>query len=58
MLAVGGKLVYSTCSINPIENEAVIHRLLCETNEALELIDVSDLLPGLKFSPGKIIIEG
>ncbi|XP_018562848.1 tRNA (cytosine(34)-C(5))-methyltransferase [Anoplophora glabripennis] len=52
LLAVGGKLVYSTCSINPIENEAVIHRLLRETNGALELIDVSDSLPGLKFNPG------
>lgn len=30
MLAIGGRLVYSTCSFNPIENEAVIHRLLSE----------------------------
>lgn len=49
-------MVYSTCSINPIENEAVIHRLLCETSGALELVDVSDTLPGLKFNPGKIIV--
>ena len=30
MLAIGGRLVYSTCSLNPIEDEAVIHRLLSE----------------------------
>ena len=28
MLAVGGMLVYSTCSFNPIENEAVVGHLL------------------------------
>lgn len=52
LLAVGGKLVYSTCSLNPIENEAVIHRLLSQTDGALELVDVSSSLPGLKYSEG------
>ncbi|KAJ8973049.1 hypothetical protein NQ317_011329 [Molorchus minor] len=52
LLTVGGKIVYSTCSINPIENEAVIHRLLAETDGALELVDISSSLPGLKYFPG------
>ncbi|CAH1236068.1 unnamed protein product [Diabrotica balteata] len=52
LLNVGGKLVYSTCSINPIENESVIHRLLAEHEGVLELVDVSEVLPGLKYSPG------
>lgn len=35
MLAVGGRLVYSTCSLNPIENEAVIYRLLVDARGTL-----------------------
>lgn len=52
MLAVDGKMVYSTCSLNPIEDEAIVHRLLVAAEGALELIDVSDKLPGLKYSRG------
>ncbi|KAK2117575.1 tRNA (cytosine(34)-C(5))-methyltransferase, partial [Saguinus oedipus] len=88
-LAEGGRMVYSTCSLNPIEDEAVIASLLekseaqvtegvrlwctvqlccqsevhCKTGEtkpgqetvcpgALELADVSNELPGLKWMPG------
>ncbi|XP_018317077.1 tRNA (cytosine(34)-C(5))-methyltransferase [Mycetomoellerius zeteki] len=52
LLAVGGKMVYSTCSLNPIENEAVLHRLLCETEDSVQLIDCRDLVPGLICDPG------
>ncbi|XP_013161475.1 PREDICTED: tRNA (cytosine(34)-C(5))-methyltransferase [Papilio xuthus] len=52
LLEVGGRLVYSTCSFNPIENEAVVHRLLQETGDSVKLVDVSDMLPGLKFHKG------
>lgn len=55
LLAESGTLVYSTCSINPIENEAVIHRILAETNGALELVDVAEQLPGLKYSQGMLM---
>lgn len=52
MLAVGGKMVYSTCSLNPIENEAVLHRILMETGDSVHLVDGREFLPGLKCDPG------
>ena len=44
--------MYSTCSLNPLEDEAVLHRILQETGDAVEIVDSSHLVPGLKFSPG------
>ena len=52
LLTVGGRMVYSTCSLNPIENEAVLHRLLCETGDSVQLIDCRDLVPGLLCDSG------
>uniref|UniRef100_A0A2K5RWH8 tRNA (cytosine(34)-C(5))-methyltransferase n=1 Tax=Cebus imitator TaxID=2715852 RepID=A0A2K5RWH8_CEBIM len=52
ILAEGGRMVYSTCSLNPIEDEAVIAPLLEKSEGALELADVSNELPGLKWMPG------
>ncbi|XP_003969057.1 RNA cytosine C(5)-methyltransferase NSUN2 [Takifugu rubripes] len=51
-LAVGGRMVYSTCSLNPIEDEAVIASLLEKSEGALELADCTADLPGLKWMPG------
>jgi len=52
MLTIDGKMVYSTCSLNPIEDEAVLHRLLVEAKGSLELVDVAHKLPGLKYVKG------
>lgn len=45
-------MVYSTCSLNPIENEAVIASLLRSSAGAIELVDVSQQLPELKRTSG------
>lgn len=52
MLKKDGLMVYSTCSLNPQEDEAVVSQLLTESNGGLELMDVSHLLPGLKYTKG------
>merc|ERR550519_2435310 len=45
LLAVGGRLVYSTCSLNPVEDEAVLHRILKETGASAHLVDIKDKVP-------------
>ncbi|XP_019861924.1 PREDICTED: tRNA (cytosine(34)-C(5))-methyltransferase-like [Amphimedon queenslandica] len=52
LLKPGGRLVYSTCSMNPIEDEAVIAGALKFCNGSVELVDTSSLLPGLKRTNG------
>lgn len=49
---MGGRLVYSTCTFNPIENEAVVAAVLLATKGALRLVDVSAEMPKLKRNPG------
>lgn len=53
MLAVGGRIVYSTCSFNPVENEAVVAAILRRNRGTMELVDISDRLPGLVREPGR-----
>lgn len=52
LLKNGGRLVYSTCSFNPIEDEAIISNIIALTDGGVELVDVSSELNGLKYSQG------
>ncbi|CEP63084.1 tRNA (cytosine-C5-)-methyltransferase LALA0_S07e02036g [Lachancea lanzarotensis] len=52
LLKKGGKLVYSTCSMNPIENEAVVAGALRHFGDKIKLLDCQDKLPGLVRSQG------
>ncbi|KAJ5544425.1 Methyltransferase (Ncl1) [Penicillium frequentans] len=54
MLKVGGRVVYSTCSMNPVENEAVVACAIerCGGAANVKIIDCSKELPGLKRAAG------
>eukprot|EP00744_Colponema_vietnamica_P013297 GILI01018632.1.p1 GENE.GILI01018632.1~~GILI01018632.1.p1 ORF type:complete len:451 (-),score=137.05 GILI01018632.1:122-1339(-) len=52
LLKVGGRMVYSTCSLNPIENEAVVAQILHRTNGAIKLVDGRSMLPNLQCDKG------
>ncbi len=54
MLRPGGTLVYSTCSTDPEEDEAVVSHLLENTDAVVDPIS----LPGLKSSPAVTEFEG
>ncbi|XP_023634013.1 tRNA (cytosine(34)-C(5))-methyltransferase isoform X2 [Capsella rubella] len=52
VLKVGGRMIYSTCSMNPIEDEAVVAEILRRCGCSVELVDVSHKLPELIRRPG------
>ncbi|KAG2635616.1 hypothetical protein PVAP13_2NG400100 [Panicum virgatum] len=52
LLKVGGRMVYSTCSMNPVENEAVVAEILRRCGDSVELLDISSELPELVCRPG------
>eukprot|EP01007_Sphenomonas_quadrangularis_P001274 NODE_219_length_1794_cov_69.110602_g168_i0.p1 GENE.NODE_219_length_1794_cov_69.110602_g168_i0~~NODE_219_length_1794_cov_69.110602_g168_i0.p1 ORF type:complete len:531 (+),score=159.32 NODE_219_length_1794_cov_69.110602_g168_i0:33-1625(+) len=54
VLAPGGRIVYSTCSLNPVEDEAVVATILSANNGKLVLEDLHrpGLLDGLRRQKG------
>ena len=52
LLNVGGEIVYSTCALNPIEDEAVVAEIIRRTKGKLVLQDLSPRFPHLNYSPG------
>ncbi|KAL9030686.1 MAG: hypothetical protein Q9196_001208 [Gyalolechia fulgens] len=54
MAKAGGRVIYSTCSMNPIENEAVVASAIerCGGLSKVAIVDCKDQLPGLIRRPG------
>ncbi|KAI1822808.1 S-adenosyl-L-methionine-dependent methyltransferase [Xylaria intraflava] len=54
LLKVGGRVVFSTCSMNPVENESVVVSAIerCGGPDVVDIIDCKDRLPYLKRYPG------
>lgn len=54
MLKAGGRCVFSTCSLNPIENESVVAEAVrrCGGSERVKILPTSEALPGLQRRAG------
>ena len=53
LLKKGGRIVYSTCTFNPIEDEAVVAAALARHLKQMKIVDVSkEVSPHLKYRPG------
>lgn len=54
LLKVGGRVVFSTCSMNPVENESIVVSAIerCGGPDVIEIIDCKDRLPLLRRYPG------
>ncbi|OUM55761.1 hypothetical protein BVG19_g5353 [[Candida] boidinii] len=52
LLKKGGRLVFSTCSLNPIENEAIVAEVLRKWGGRIKTVNCDDRLPGLIRSHG------
>jgi len=54
LLKPGGRVVYSTCSMNPIEDEASVAHCVTEANGQIEIVEAAaQFLPNLKYRKGK-----
>ena len=52
LLKPGGLMVYSTCSLSPYEDEAVVAELLRKFRGSMELVDARDFIPGFRARSG------
>lgn len=52
LLRIGGRMVYSTCSMSPVENEAVVAEILRRAGGALQLVDARGRVAPLRTCEG------
>mmetsp|Transcript_17005 Transcript_17005/g.26223 ORF Transcript_17005/g.26223 Transcript_17005/m.26223 type:complete len:476 (-) Transcript_17005:292-1719(-) len=53
LLKKGGRIVYSTCTFNPIEDEAVVAAAVARHRKQIKILDVSsEVSEHLKYRPG------
>ena len=52
VLRVGGRRAYSTCSLNPVEDEAVVAAALALCGDAVRLVPTPPLGTARAFAPG------
>jgi len=52
LVKYGGLMVYSTCSMSPYEDEAVIAEILRTNKGSVELVDAREFVPQFKARPG------
>ena len=52
LLQINGTMVYSTCSLNPSEDEAVVAEILRLSKGTIELVDCENKFKSLKYSKG------
>ncbi|KAH0571794.1 Sun/nucleolar protein family protein [Spironucleus salmonicida] len=57
LLKVGGKLVYSTCSMNPLENEAVVSAILQSFGSSVRVVPNATKFASAGFSAWKVLDE-
>ncbi len=55
-LKPGGQLVYSTCTLSPLEDELVVDQLLKQFGSAVQVVDVQSRLP--RPAPGLAVVDG
>lgn len=52
LVKVKGRVLYSTTTMNPIENEAIIMAMIKEAKGSVELFDVRPMIKDFKYRPG------